>query len=285
MRAFPVPQYSTDPIGLVINVQGTPTNADTPPTVTITNTDTNTVTMVGTSTVEGVGTYQFPLTASGSSVVGNYSAVWTYTVNGVAGIYPDRFVITDQMPFWETLGSDEKQLVVNIVHRLDRSFDSTSGGPYLQETIQSGFNIYEDVAMIMSTEAIDYINNEFQPVFMPPYEIGLVAQKPFPSNWYGVLASQTYANFLKHIARNYIEQPTPQGMTAAWMDRRDYYNRWWQLYLFEKEVADKQLRQMKRQFMVGSKRSLLVAGGLIPRMFVNPARPHFMYAAVNMGGV
>jgi hypothetical protein len=41
---------------------------------------------------------------------------------------------------------------------------------------------------------------------------------------------------------------------------------------------------MKRQYMVGSKRSLLVAGGLIPRMFVNPARPHFAYAAVNMGG-
>ena len=58
-----------------------------------------------------------------------------------------------------------------------------------------------------------------------------------------------------------------------------------ELYKIEKEIADKQLRQMKRAYMVGSKRSMLVAGGLVPRMFINPARPHFMYASVNMGGV
>ena len=99
------------------------------------------------------------------------------------------------------------------------------------------------------------------------------------------MATQTYAHLVKHIARNYIEQPAPENMNAAWMNRRDYYNRWMDLYKMEKEIADKQLRQMKRWYMVGSKRSLLVAGGLIPRMFVNPARPHFMYAAVNMGGM
>jgi hypothetical protein len=149
---------------------------------------------------------------------------------------------------------------------------------------QSGFNIYEEVAFIMSTEAVDYCNFEFQPIFNPAYEVGNNVMAPWPTNYYGVLATKTYAHFLKHIARNYIEQPTPEGMNAAWMNRRDYYQRWWQLYEFEKEIADKQLRQMKRQYMVGSKRSLLVAGGLIPRMFTNPARPHYAYASVNAGG-
>jgi hypothetical protein len=255
-------------------------------TLSIVNTDNSTVIVPsGTAaTHESTGTFQYTLNSSQSSLPGNYGVTWNYTISGSPRIYTDKIVITDQMPYWSNLTYDERQMVTGIVHRLDKSFDSTAGGPYLQELQQSGFIMYEEIAMIMSTEAIDYINYEFQPVFTPAYEIGLNATVAFPSNWNGVLATQTYAHFLKHIARNYIEQPTPQGMNAAWMDRRDYYQRWWQLYLFDKEIADKQLRQMKRAFMVGSKRSMLVAGGLIPRMFVNPARPHFQYAAVNMGG-
>jgi hypothetical protein len=253
----------------------------------IVNIDNNTVLVPsGTlATYESTGQYQYQLNSNQTSIQGNYQVNWSYTISGSPRLYQDNFVITDQMPYWQNLNYDERQLAVGIVHRIDKSFDSTSGGPYLQELLQSGFNIYEEVSFMMSTEALDYCNYEFQPIFQPAFEVGNNAMAPWPSNYYGVLATQTYAHFLKHIARNYIEQPTPQGMTAAWMDRRDYYNRWWQLYTFEKEIADKQLRQMKRQFMVGSKRSMLVAGGLIPRMFVNPARPHYMYASVNAGGI
>jgi len=287
MRVRPFPQYAVEPVGIMTYSQGVLTDPDNQyVTLSIINSDNGTVIVpAGTvATYESTGTYQYMLTANESSIQGNYDVTWNYTVSGSPRVYVDNIVITDQMPYWSNLGYDERQIVTGIVHRLDKSFDSTAGGPYLQELQQSGFIMYEEIAMIMQDEAIDYINFEFQPIFSPAYEIGLNAQVPFPSTYYGVLASQTYAHFLKHIARNYIEQPTPQGMTAAWMDRRDYYQRWWQLYLFDKEVADKQLRQMKRQFMVGSRRSLLVAGGLIPRMFTNPARPHFQYAAANMGG-
>lgn len=295
MRVRPFPQYAVEPIGIMTYSLGALTNPDLivvsgnsipDVTLSIVNTDSNTtIVPSGTyATYEGVGTFQYTLNSSQTALTGNYSATWNYTINGSPRIYTDSYVVTDQMPYWTNLSQDERQLVTNIVHRLDKSFDSTAGGPYLQELNQSGFIMYEEVAMMMSTEVIDYINFEFQPIFTPAYTIGINASVPFPTTYYGVLTSQTYAHFLKHIARNYIEQPMPNGMNAAWMDRRDYYNRWWQLYLFDKEVADKQLRQMKRQFMVGSKRSLLVAGGLIPRMFTNPARPHFQYASVNMGG-
>ena len=287
MRVRPFPQYAVEPVGIMTYSNGVLTDPDlvtvsgsTFPDVSVSITSTDgsiTIVPSGTyATQESTGTFQYMLDSSQTAIQGNYNVNWQYTV---------QLVITDQMPYWSNLSYDERQLAAGIVHRLDKSFDSTSGGPYLQEMQQSGFLMYEEVAMVMSTEAIDYINFEFQPVFHPAYEIGASAAVIFPSNWYGVLASQTYAHFLKHIARNYIEQPTPNGMNAAWMDRRDYYQRWWQLYLFDKEIADKQLRQMKRSFMVGSKRSLLVAGGLIPRMFINPARPHFQYASANMGGV
>ena len=287
MRVRPFPQYAVEPVGIMTYSQGVLTDPDNElVTLSVINTDNGTVVVAPgtTATYESTGTYQYMLNANQTSIQGNYNVTWNYTISGSPRIYVDQIVITDQMPYWSNLGYDERQIVTGIVHRLDKSFDSTAGGPYLQELQQSGFMMYEEVAMVMQDETIDYINFEFQPIFTPAYEIGLNAQVPYPSTYYGVLASQTYAHFLKHIARNYIEQPSPTGMNAAWMDRRDYYQRWWQLYLFDKEVADKQLRQMKRQFMVGSMRSLLVAGGLIPRMFTNPARPHFQYAAVNMGG-
>jgi len=272
----------------MIYVQGALTDADdNSVTLEVINTDNNVVLVPsGTAaTRESTGTYTYSLSSTETTILGNYKANWSYTTSGNARFYSDSFTITEAMPYWQMLTADEKQLVAGIVHRLDKSFDSSSGGPYLQELSQSGFNMYEDVAFLMSTEALDYINYEFQPVFRPAYDMGSNAMVPFPSTWWGVLATQTYAHFIKHIARNYIEQPTPEGMNAAWMNRRDYYNRWMDLYNIEKEIADKQLRQMKRAYMVGSKRSLLVAGGLIPRMFINPARPHFMYAAVNMGGM
>lgn len=288
MRVRPIPQYAVEPVGIMIYVNGVLTDPDADSvTLTITNTNNNTVLVPsGTlATRESTGVYNYMLDSTQTSVEDNYTVFWTYYVNGVVRYYEDYYIVSGQMPYWQNLTTEQQELVTGIVHRLDRSFDSTSGGPYLQELQQSGFAMYEDTAFLMSTEVMDYCNYEFQPVFQPAYEVGVNAMAPWPIQYYGVLATQTYAHFIKHIARNYIEQPTPQGMTAAWMDRRDYYNRWWSLYTFEKEIADKQLRQMKRWFMVGSKRSLLVAGGLIPRMFVNPARPHFQYAAVNMGGM
>jgi len=286
MRQRPIPQYAAEPVGITTYVSGTLSDPDNQYVwLSITNSDNGVVVLAsGQATYESLGTYQYTLNSNQTSIQGNYTVIWNYSINGSPRKYQDNFVITDQMPYWSNLDTQTRQMVTNIVHRLDKSFDSTSGGPYLQELQQSGFMMYEEVAMVMQDETMDYINFEFQPIFSPAYEVGMNATVPFPTTYYGVLATQTYAHFLKHIARNYIEQPTPNGMNAAWMDRRDYYNRWWQLYLFDKEVADKQLRQMKRQYMVGSKRSLLVAGGLIPRMFTNPARPHFQYAAVNMGG-
>jgi len=288
MRPRPIPQYAIEPVGVMIYVNGTLTDPDNENVyLQVVNSDNgNVIVPSGTlATRESTGQYQYTFNSSQTSVQGNYVAQWYYTISGSVRKYDDPFVITDQMPYFQNLTYDERQLVIGIFHRLDKSFDSTQGGPYLQELIQSGFNGFEEVAFMMSTETIDYCNYEFQPVFQPAFEVGNNAMAPWPSSYYGVLATQTYAHFLKHIARNYIEQPTPQGMNAAWMDRRDYYTRWWQLYTFEKEIADKQLRQMKRAYMVGSKRSMLVAGGLIPRMFVNPARPHYMYASVNAGGM
>jgi hypothetical protein len=288
MRLRPVPQFAPEPIGLMIYQNGVLTDPDADSvTLQVVNSGNNTIVVPsGTAaTQEGTGKFSYTLNSQQTSIMGCYQVTWSYTIDGSPRLSQDAYEVTEQMPFWQSLTYDERQLAVNIFDRIDHSFDSTQGGPYLQEMKQSNFNGYEQVSFIMTTETVDYCNFEFQPVFNPAYEIGIGANVPWPANWYGILTSQTYAMMIKHIARQYIEQPNPEGMNAAWLNRRDYYDRWMELYKVEKEIADKQLRQMKRTYMVGSKRSMLVAGGLIPRMFINPARPHFMYAAVNMGGV
>lgn len=285
MSVRPVPQYSTEPVGLMIYENGALADPDgNIVTLKIVNTDTSAVLVApGTPAIrEQVGKYNYTLTSANNAVLGNYTITWSYTYNGNPSINIDSYQVVGPMPYWQMLTFDERQMAINVFNRIDKGFDSTVGGPYLQDLKQSSFNAYEEVAFVMLTETIDYINYEFQPVFQPAYELGVSSMAPFPTNWYGVLASQSYAMMLKHVARQYIEQPTPEGMNAAWLNRRDYYDRWMELYKIEKEISDKQLRQMKRAFMVGSKRSMLVAGGLIPRMFINPARPHFMYAAANM---
>jgi len=288
MATRPVPQFAPEPVGLMIYQNGVLTDPDSDSaTLKVINTDNNTVIITsGTAaTKEATGKYSYTLNSQETSIMGNYQVTWSYSISGSPRLSTDVYEVTEQMPYWSNLTYDQRQIAVTVFDRLSHSFDSTQGGPYLQDMTQSGFNGYEQVAFIMTTEAVDYCNYEFQPVFTPAYEIGVGAGAPWPANWYGILASQTYAMTIKHIARQYIEQPNPEGMNAAWLNRRDYYDRWMSLYKIEKEIADKQLRQMKRAFMVGSKRSMLVAGGLIPRMFINPARPHFMYASVNMGGV
>jgi hypothetical protein len=288
MRVRPVPQFAPEPVGLLIYQNGVLVDPDANEvTLEVANTDNNTIVVpAGTvATRESTGKYSFTLNSEQTSIKGYYLITWTYSMDSSPRLSTDDFEVTGQMPYWQSLSYEERQLAVNVFNRIDGSFDSTQGGPYLQEMKQSNFNAYEQVSFIMTTETVDYCNFEFQPVFQPAYEIGIGANAPWPPNWYGILTSQTYAMTLKHVARQYIEQPLPEGMNAAWLNRRDYYDRWMELYKIEKEIADKQLRQMKRTYMVGSKRSMLVAGGLIPRMFINPARPHFMYAAANSGGV
>lgn len=288
MKVRPVPQYAAEPVGVMTYQNGVLTDPDSSVvTLEIVNTDSNTIVVpAGTvATKETTGTYQYTMNSSQTALLGSYTVTWSYTISGAPRTATDQFSIEGEMPWWSQLTYDERQSAANVFNQLSSSFDSTSGGPYLQQMTQSNFNAFENTAFIMTNEAMNYINYEFQPVFRPPYQVGVSALAPFPTSWWGILEMQTYAHLIKHIARQYIEQPTPEGMNAAWLNRRDYYERWMELYKVEKEISDKALRQMKRAYMIGSKRSMLVAGGLIPRMFINPARPHFMYASVNMGGM
>ncbi len=288
-RLRPVPLYANDyTIGVAIFNNGVLTDPDNSTVyLEIIQQSNNTIIVPsGTlSTRASTGLYNYALSNSQTNVPGINQITWSWTVSGTGVTFIDYYYQADDpMYYYSALTETQRNIAVSIVHRIDRSFDSSFGGPYLQDLPQSGMNLYEDVSMVWTNETMDYINYEFQPIFNPPWGVGVNAIAQIPQQYQGMVNSQIYANFLKHIARNYIEQPMPENMTAVWNNRRDYYQRWWSLYLFDKEIADKQLRQVKRWFLVGSKRATLVAGGLIPRAFINPSQPHAAYSSANLGG-
>lgn len=282
----PIPQYASEPVGIQIFYNSVLTDPDSEVcNVQIVNIDSNT-TIVGTTHAlrESEGIYQFILNSDQTAVIGNYETTWTYTVNGSPRTYVDPFVIPGLMPTWQSLTSGDRQIVYNCYHRVASGWDSNTGGPYLQTLSQSSFNAYEVFAGLLYNETLSYFNFEYQPPFYPPYEVGISANKILPYDWYGLLEEGLYVACLRHLQRSYLEQPIVQNDPMGRLDRRDYFDRWERIWLQEKEIYDKMLRQFKRRFLVGSHRSTLVAGGLIPRMFINPSRPHWQYASVSNSG-
>jgi hypothetical protein len=289
VRLRPVPLYANNyPIGVAIFQDGVLTDPDNKiVTLQVLQQSSNTVIVPsGTlATYQSTGLYQYLLGNSQTTVPGINQITWSWTASGMPITFVDYYYqANNTMYYYSALTEDQRNTVVSIAHRIDRSFDSSYGGPYLQDLPQSGMNLYEDIAMIWTDEVMDYVNYEFQPIFNPAWGVGVNAIAQIPQQYQGVVNSQVYAHLLKHIARNYIEQPMPENMTGVWNNRRDYYQRWWSLYEFDKEIADKQLRQVKRWYLVGSKRAMLVAGGLIPRIFQNPSLGTASYGTANLGG-
>jgi hypothetical protein len=136
MRARPIPQYAVEPVGVMIYSLGQLTDPDNNQVfLQVVNTDTNTVIVAsGTqATKESTGQYQYTFNSDQTSIMGNYVVNWYYSINSSPRQYDDPFVITDQMPYFQNLTYDQRQIAIGIFHRLDKSFDSTAGGPYLQE--------------------------------------------------------------------------------------------------------------------------------------------------------
>jgi hypothetical protein len=63
---------------------------------------------------------------------------------------------------------------------------------------------------------------------------------------------------IRHLMRSYVEQPAPQGANIVYQDRRDYLQRWEEIYKIEEEFFKYVLALWKRQFLHLGTGSLLV---------------------------
>jgi hypothetical protein len=275
-----VSQYSAQDMGITITVSSTPTDADGAVDVTIINQDTQAVLLVRTATHVSLGNYQITMTPDDSAVLGNYQAMWEYTLSGEQKLFNAYFAIGGAEPAYDQLAEDLKAIVELVWIRMADMYDSPSGGPFLQTRPPTNFNRGR-IAQLMKI-AVGRMNTMAQPVTV--YSIDGTA--PFPTARWGPLLEQlTWVETLKHLRRSYLEQPDYQGATISRLDRQKYYALYTEMLHDEEANAKAQLDIFKISLMGLPRPSILVSGGAFGRYSsINrpymAARPRMWFAQI-----
>lgn len=256
-----VPRYSISNIDLtVINASGVPVNVDAAPTVALKNYSTDATIWSRASTlITNHGVYRVTISSAESATPGLYYLLWSYNLATIA--QQARFDVeipTSSATLYNTLSDGYKAVVEYTWDRFEDLFDSQVGGPHLQMYAQSNFG-RERLAQLMRI-ALNGLNSTSQP--HSTYGIG-TGQQEFPfTEWGGVLEQATTVEMIRHLMRSYVEQPDAQGISIARLDRRDYLQRWREIYEIENEELKRQLAIFKMAQMNLGRGSILVAGGM-----------------------
>lgn len=139
--------------------------------------------------------------------------------------------------------------------KLEDLFDSELGGPWLRDKTVKSFN--KDKMMMLLTDALYVINNEYQPLTTfdetnwPEAHIPLAAQ--------ALLVESIY-----HLVRSYVEQPLPSGSPMSWFDRRDYFQRWQSVLQSEETKLFRLIDVFKLQYTGFGSTSILIGGHSSP---------------------
>lgn len=210
-------------------------------------------------TRQGVGIYTVTLTPAHTRERGNVTVRWTYTVQGVDSGFVDHLRITEYMPTYHSLRDWEQGTVDTVMFMLGDMFDSTDGGPNLQETYQAKFGP-ERVAQLFKV-AVTRINTIGFPI--TNYEVGdFPGSQETHKNLRGIMVIGLYIEVLRHLIRSYVEQPDFKNQTINYTDRRDYLSRWQSVLQEESRDYDKNVRMAKRSLLNLAGGSLLVSGGI-----------------------
>ncbi len=205
------------------------------------------------------GLYTYTITPPVTNIVCLLKAVWTYQVGGVNLTYTEYLQIRDPMPTYDGFSDAEKGAVQMIVNLFADSYDSTTGGPHLIEEFQTKFN-NERIAQLLNW-AVQKMNMAKQPItnwmLSSPGTAGT-----FPANYWGLLIMGGYLEVLRHLIRSYVEQPDIRNADVAYLDRRDYLQRWQTVLQMEQEEFDQMLTLVKRKAMNLGSTSMLVSGGM-----------------------
>ncbi|HEY6019030.1 MAG TPA: hypothetical protein VIY48_03795 [Candidatus Paceibacterota bacterium] len=206
-----------------------------------------------------LGVYTYTITPPVTNVVCLLKAVWTYKVGGVDLTYTEHLQIRDPMPTYDGFNDAEKGAVQLIVNLFGDSYDSTTGGPHLIEEFQTKFN-NERISQLLFW-AVQKMNMTKQPItdwtLSTPGHAG-----NFPMGYSGLLIMGGYIEVLKHLIRSYTEQWDIRNADVAYLDRRDYNQRWKMVLDMEQESYDQMLTLVKRKMMNLGSTSMLVSGGI-----------------------
>jgi hypothetical protein len=291
------PQGSMNPIGIVVNVGGVPTNVDTgtemvvsiyvvpyPATTVEISGDMPDPVYSGVATNPSTGHYQVDPAATQALSPGYYRFDWSFTLNGVPITTAQYIQIGPPSPAYDALAPPFVNAVENVWIKFADIYDSGFGGPYLTVWYNQHFGRGR-VAQLME-QACWHLNNSAQPA--TTFSVTGVSPSGggaplFPVNQYaGLLNSATTIEVIKHLMRSYTEEPIVVGNISVRLDRRDYLQRWGSLLSDEQAQYNQEIGVFKTQMMFNGSPRVLIQGGAfgsygVPRYIGSiPARPLYM---------
>jgi hypothetical protein len=232
---------------------------------------------------DDVGMFHFDIGPAYTGQRGLLSAEWSYTVGGTAFTFTDDVQILEQMPNYELLSEDTKLLVEQCSWFFADLFDSTTGGPWLNENFQTHFT-YDRMAFLLRMATM-----KFNVLGYPVTEFGVGRDDPaIPANFTNLLLWGTKLEAMRHLITSYTEIPDFRNITTTYTDRRDYQQRWMAVLADEKPDYDKAVKMAKRSLLKLGRGSILVAGGIyggsartmfVPGLFTAMTRSMRFYPA------
>lgn len=222
---------------------------------------------------DATGMYHFDVGPEFTRQVGLLNSEWDYAVAGINLSFFDYMQVLEAMPFYDKLTEASKQTVEQVSWFFGDLFDSTAGGPWLQENYQTHFT-YERIAQL-SAQAVMKLNV----LGFPVTNWGVaVTDQSIPANFQAINVWGTKLEVIRHLALSYVEQPDFRNMQPTYTDRRDYSDRWRAILAEEQPSFEKAVTMAKRALLQLGRGSLLVSGGI----YSTAARGFFvsgMYAA------
>lgn len=193
--------------------------------------------------------------------VGHYIANASFTLtDGSTQSSRVNFEVFD--PF-EKVDTQIRIVADGVWTKLEDCFDAEDEGPWLQDVTMHFFR--EEKMEKFINEAIFDINYQNPPTGLTL--VDFVKADGTPTNAYPLLVQAVLVQVIRHLMRSYVEQPMPTGAQIAFQDRRDYLQRWKELYELEMQQYLRWLALWKRGFLQLGHAKVLVAakaGRLIP---------------------
>jgi hypothetical protein len=208
-------------------------------------------------TKKDTGHWYFEIGPPNTAYRGVLTMVWTYSINSVPFTFTDYAQILNQMPLYESLADPEKSVIEQVSWMLGDLFDSTEGGPNLIEPFQTHFD-YERLAQC-EKRAVTRMNLIGYPVHY--WDIGPCGI-PVPPTFHGLLVLGTYLEVVRFLVASYTEIPLFQGANITYTDRRDYAQRWNQIFQQEWPEYVTYVKMQKRASLQLGRGALLVGGGI-----------------------
>jgi len=221
--------------------------------------DNTKITLDGDIQDDGSGLVVYPTDTS--MTPGHYLGVASFIlVDGTTQSTRSDFELFD--PF-QVVNTQLQVIADGVWMKLEDCFDSEDEGPWVQDVTMNFFR--EEKMEKFVKDALFDINYQ-----NPPTGLTLdnfVTTGNVPSDNYPLLVQGVFVQVLRHLMRSYVEQPMPTGVQIAWQDRRDYLQRWREVYDLEKLQYDRWVALYKRGFLQLGHSKVLVAakaGRLIP---------------------